>query len=618
MPDLTAVDLLVPQRLPPGKKNYQVSVIGRLHPGSTTASAEAALAQPFRLFQADFGARVGSAFEKTMRLRLTTLRDKQTRQYRVALWMLLGAVTALVLIACTNVANLLLARSMRREHEFAIRAALGASRERLICQTLAESGLLGLAGGAVGCAAAWGLLRTFIALAPDGTLRLREAALDSRVLGFALILSVGTALIFGLAPAIDRLRIETLGRARVAGHRRAWLRQALITSQLSVSLILLTGAGLLLMSLWRLQSAPLGFDRERIVTASFTLPSFRYADDSRQMNFFNQLEGQLNALPGALAVAITDSLPPGGGRTAPFVATAKPGGNITDPGMSGRTVWRYVTPGYFAALGIPVKRGRDFSDLDRRHGEQHVILSESLARRLYGDRDPIGERFTGWSRVVVGVAGDARNAGLDSAPEPEFYVIRQTSREGIPGSGDPAWWRRATAIVRSTLSDRAAAESVRSAIQQLDPALPVKIETMRSQVDHYLTRPRFQTVLLSMFAFAGLILSAIGLYGLICFLVAERTREIGVRIALGATPREIAKLVVSDGVRWTVVGAMLGIAASAALSHLLQGLLYEVKVLDLRVFAGALTVLCFVAILAAWLPAHRASEIDPVTALRHD
>jgi putative ABC transport system permease protein len=619
MPDLTAADLLVPQRLPPGKRNYQITVIGRLRPGTTIASAEAALTRPFQSFQADFGARVGSAFEKTMRLRLTTLREKQTRQYRLALWMLLGAVTAFVLIACTNVANLLLARSMRREQEFAIRAALGASRQRLICQTLAESGLLGLAGGAAGCVVAWGVLRTFVALAPEGTLRLREAGLDSRVLGFALILSVGTALLFGLAPALDRLRAETLGRAHMAGHRRTYLRQALITSQLSVSLILLTGAGLLLLSLWRLQNAPLGFDRERIVTASFTLPSYRYAEDSQQMNFFNQLETQLNALPGVLVAAIADSLPPGGGRTAPFVATAKPGGNILDPGMSGSTVWRYVTPGYFAALGIPVKRGRDFSDLDRRPGEHHVILSESLARRLYGDRDPIGERFTGgWPRMVVGVAGDARNAGLDSAPEPEFYVIRQTSREGIPGSGDPAWWRRATVIVRSTLSDRAAAESVRSAIQQLDPALPVKIEPMRSQVDHFLTRPRFQTALLSMFAFTGLILAALGLYGLICFLVADRTREIGVRIAVGATSGDVVKLVVADGVRWTVMGTVSGIAASAALSHLLQGLLYEVKVLDLRVFAGAITVLFLVALLASWFPAHRASQIDPVIDLRHD
>jgi hypothetical protein len=281
--------------------------------------------------------------------------------------------------------------------------------------------------------------------------------------------------------------------------------------------------------------------------------------------------------------------------------------------------WRYVTPGYFEALGIPIRRGRAFSDADRHPGELRVILSESLARRRFGESDPVGRRIGGgWPQFVVGVAGNVRNAGLDSAPAPEFYVLRKFSRDGIPGTADPAWWRRATAIVRTTLNESAAAESLRSAIGQLDPELPLKIETMERQVDQFLVRPRFHTALLLLFAFTGLVLAAIGLFGLVSFLVAARTREIGVRIALGASPGRITKMVVSDAARWTAAGVMLGILGSASLMHLLRGLLYEMHALDLRAIAAAIATLATVAHLAAWIPARRASRIEPVRALREE
>lgn len=356
-PDLSPADLLVPQKLPqgPNTRNVQLAAVGRLRPGQTAASAAARLALPFERFRVDFGARVGSNFTQAMRLHIEPLRDRQVRQYRLALWVLLGAVTAFVLIASANVANLLLARSAGRRREFAIRAALGGSRQRLVGQLLTESALLGLVGGAAGCGLAWGLLRAFTAIAPDGTLRMREATLDSRVLAFALILSLGTALVFGLAPSLDRLRVEALGGQRATGKRRAGLRQALITTQFAVTLVLLAGAGLLLTSLWRLQNTPLGLNRERVVTASFTLPAYRYGQDLRptgwslrQFNFFNDLEARLKEAPGAVATAITDSMPPGAAaRTAPYVALANPGGRVTDPGMSGSVKWRYVSVGYF-------------------------------------------------------------------------------------------------------------------------------------------------------------------------------------------------------------------------------------------------------------------------------
>jgi putative ABC transport system permease protein len=614
-PDLTLAELFIPQRLPQGPRteNYMVQMLGRMHSGVTVQSAASSLAPLFERFQDGFAASRLKGFEKTMRLHVATIRDQQLREYRLALWMLLGAVIAFILLACANVANLLLARSAGRQQEFAIRAALGASRARLIRQMLTECGLLGVAGGAAGVGLAWCLLRIAISLAPEGTLRLWQASLDPRVLAFALILSLGTALLFGLAPALGHIRTA-------AGPRRNWLHQSLITAQLSFSLILLTGAGLFLMSLWRLQNAPLGFEQERIVTASFTLPPYRYADHIRQMNFFNQLEARLNELPGATSVAITDSLPPGGEtRTRPYVGLANPGGSATDPGMEGLVRWRYVTPGYFAALGVPILRGRVFSSDDRGPGEEHVILSEALSHRVFGSTDPIGRHIRSVPPMfVVGIAADARNAGLGAAIDPELYIVRKASLDGVPGSGDSAWSRRATVVVRSMLTDGAAADSLRSAIQQLDPAVPVKLETMRAQVERFLARPRFQTALLSMFAVTGLILAAIGLYGLISFLVAERTREIGIRMALGATPESVVRLVVATAAHWTVVGVAIGIAASAVLFRLLQGLLYAIPKINLPVFAASVTALAAVALIAAWLPARRAAKVDPISALRHD
>jgi len=461
-------------------------------------------------------------------------------------------------------------------------------------------------------------------MAPDGTLRMKDATIDARVLVFALILSAGTALVFGLAPSLERLRVEALGGNRTTGHRRTWMRQALISGQLAISLVLLAGAGLLLVSLWQLQKAPTGISAQRVVIASFTLPSYRYGCDLQrtgwsvqQFNFYNELEARLKDEPGAIATAITDSLPPGTpARTVPFVAVVHPGGKATEPGMDGNVKWRFVTPSYFEALGIPIRRGRGFSEADRAAGLRNVVVNESLARRLFGDRDPVGKRLGG--NFVIGVAGDVKNAGLDRSADPEFYVVRKSSGDGVPGSGDNAWWRRGTAIVRSSLAAGVAEQLLRDAIRQVDPAVPVEFKTMEARVDTFLSRPRFETVLLLLFACTGLALAGIGLYGLISFLVEERTREIGVRIALGATPGEVTRLVVSDGVRWTLVGSAAGIAASVGLLRVVRGLLYQVSVLDLRVFAGAIAVLVAVAILAAWLPAQRASKIDPMAALRHD
>ncbi len=617
-PDLTSAQLLLPQKLPQqGGRNIMVNVVGRLRQGYSLEGAWAELQGPLEQFRADFAARAGANFAREMKLQVVPLRDQQIRRYKVALWMLLAAVAGFVLIACANVTNLLLARSAARRSEFSLRAALGASRTRLLRQTLTESGLLSLMGSVFGCALSWWLLRVFISLAPEGTLRLEEATLDLRVLLFTIALSAGTALTLGLAPMLDGSLQEALNGRRVSGLRRGWLRPVLVTGQVSISFLLLIGAGLFLTSLWKLQNTPIGIDREHIVTASFTLPAYRYSTDEQQLAFFAQLDDRLRTFVGASAVSITDSLPPGPApRTVPYVGLVNPGGSANDPGMSGNIQWRWVSPGYFESLGITILRGRAFTEGDREPGASNIVINQTLAHRVFGADDPIGKRVG--QDIVVGVAAEVRNLGPDQVPNPEFYRVRKASRAGMAGSSDRAWARRATAIVRTRLHEQIAEQTLGNALREIDASVPFKLETAESHVGHFYTRARFQTTLLFVFAFIGLGLAGIGIYGLVTFLIAERTRELGVRIALGATRGNITLLVVSDAARWSFVGLVVGLLVSIYSSRLLRGLLYDVQPLDFRVYAGALTFLGTVALLAAWLPARRAARIDPIVALRHE
>ena len=616
-PDLAGAQLFLPRKLPPtGGRNIMIDVIGRLWPGYGLARATAELRMPLEQFRADFAARVSPAFAREMKLQVLPLRDRQTQRYRMALWMLLGAVTGFVLIACANVTNLLLARSASRRSEFALRAALGASRSRLLRQMLTESGLLSFVGGSLGCMLAWWLLRLFVSLAPEGTLRLREATLDPRVLTFTLALSIVTALVVGFAPLLDESVSDKFQGQRLAGSRAGWLRPILVMGQVAVSFLLLIGAGLFLTSLWKLQQTPIGIRPERVVTASFTLPSYRYATDERQIAFFTQLEDRLRAIPGAAAVALSDSVPPGPApRTIPYAGLANSGGTARDTGMSGNIQWRWVSTGYFEALGIAIRRGRPFTEDDRQPGVNHIIINETLARRAFGAEDPIGRQMA--RGTVIGVAADVRNLGPEKVANPEFYQVRKASRAGMAGSSDPAWPRRATAIIRTRLDTHLAGQGLRDSLHQIDPGVPYQLETMDAQIGRYYTRAQFQTTLLLAFAVLGLVLAGIGIYGLIAFLVAERTREIGVRIALGATSGQISRLVIESAVRWSLAGLLIGSVAALLSSRLLRGLLYGVEPSDCRVYTVALVSFALVSVLAAWLPARRAARIQPVVALRH-
>jgi putative ABC transport system permease protein len=618
MPNLGHDDILVPAALDgstdrgPSARQQILRAFARLKPGISIKQAAAAM-EP--LFQQSLNY-VPPQFRREVSFRVRSLRDRQIQDARVASWVLLGAVLAVLLVACTNVANLLLARATSRTRELAVRTALGATRARLARQSLTESLLLGVLGGLAGCWFAQILLRLFVSIAPDGIPRLEQATIDIRVLFFALAVSLVSGVLFGLASALRRPAPELLTGKENRATSRGMLRQVLVTVQIAVSLILLAGAGLLLRSLWKLETVALGMDTKSVITAGIDLAEYRYPDSAKQLAFFSQLEVRLKQMPGVTSLALSDTLPPSGGMQATFLSTLEiPGHTKFSAGTGGMIGYRYVTPGYFQALGIPIVSGRAFSEEDRSPAEKPVILSEALARRLFPNgEDPLGKSYrfgaqTEW-RTIVGVAGDVKNNGLAAPADPEFYLPWKNESAG--------YFRSGHVIVQSAINPQAIVQWIRSETAAIDPTVPVTIEGMKTRVGKLAERPRFTAVLLSLFASMGVLLAGIGIYGVVAFLVTQQTREIGIRIALGATPQTVLKLILSNMFRWTVAGATLGILGAWFCARLLESLLFDVRAHDPVLFASALFLLLAVAFLAAWIPARRAMRVDPVVALRYE
>jgi putative ABC transport system permease protein len=620
LPTLAAADILLPQALNDNPKSMRLlRVFAKLKPGVSIHQARAAL-QP--LFDRAL-LTVPAQFRKEVSLRVRSLRDRQMHDVRTASWVLFGAVVAVLLIACANIANLLLARFMNRRKELAVRAALGASRARLARQALTESALLAIAGGLTGCALAWALLRLFIGIAPAGIPHLEQVSLDTRAVLFALAASVASGLFFGLAPAFQNPDAESLTGSRAAGARRTILRESLVAAQIAVSLVLLTSAGMLLRSLWRLESVPLGLDSEHVITAEFTLGRQNYSSPARQLQFFENLEARVHGIPGLNAAAITDSLPPSGGmRSRPLATLHAEGRPPISEGTGGMVVWRFVTPDYFAALGIPIVGGRAFSEEDRGPGDERVILSETLARKLYPNGDALGKHLipiSGTPHLIVGIARDVKNSGQAEPPEPEYYVLRKHTLGGTYDNQEPPnGWRAARVVVRAPANPKFVSDWIIRQLHELDPDLPVTVSTMQQRVSKLAQRPRFNALLLALFAGMGALLAAIGLYGVMAFQVGQRTQEIGVRMALGATPSNIARLVLRRAALWTAVGAFVGFIGAAFATRALGSLLFEFSPHDALTFIFALFGLALIAFAAAWLPSRRASNIDPMSALRHD
>ncbi|HTS32117.1 MAG TPA: ABC transporter permease [Bryobacteraceae bacterium] len=616
MPTLALVDLLLPLALDEETQRTHkvailISTIARLKPGVSAEQAAAAL-QP--LFQNSMQW-VSPGFRKDVKLRVRGLRDRQVQDARLASWILLAAVGAVLLIACANVANLLLARATARQRELAIRAALGAGRGRIAGQALAESLLLGAVGGAAGCGLAFCLLRFFVAIAPEGIPRLKQAGLDSRVLLFTVGLSLCCGLLFGLGPALRNARAAGAG-VRTIGGRHGWWRQGLVAAQIAVTLVLLTGAGLLLRSFWRLENQPLGIQTGGVLTAEITLGQTGYPEPARRLAFFEELESRLERIPGVAEVALTDALPPTGNPRGPMLYNAidVEGRPPSSDGTGGPVNYRQVTPGYFDALGIPILLGRAFGEEDRAPDWNSVILSDALARRMFPGENALGKRIrpgrVGPWLTVVGVAQNVKNSGLAQKDEPEYYTVRKHRAEVV------APW--AIAVLRTPLDPGRLGAAVRLEVAGLDAALPVKLETMEQHVGALAERPRFNALLLSIFAGMGLLLAAIGLYGVASFLVAQRVQEIGVRMALGATPGEIAGLVLRQSAGWTAMGTAVGLTGSLFAVRWLESMLFEVSARDPWMLGAPAVMLFAISLSAAWLPARRAARIDPIEALRQE
>jgi len=621
LPTLEHADVVVPQAMDEAAQHRPntgrvLQSVARLKPGVTPEQAAAAL-QP--LFQESLNF-VPGPFRKEVKLRVRALRDRQIHDARLASWILLGAVLAVLLIACANVANLLLARAATRRRELAVRLALGAARGRLWRQTLTESLLLAFAGGAAGCALAVALLRVFVTIAPEGIPRLQQATVDLRVLLFTMAISVFSGVAFGLVPALETPRAEALAGWRTLGARHSFLRHALVAGQICASLILLTGASLLLRSLWNLQNQPLGMRTTRVLTATVTLGRKSYDEPAAQLAFFEDIERRLHAIPGVAGLALSDSVPLSGTpRSTIYSVIDVAGRPPAAEGTGGMVAWRAVTPGYFAALGVPILRGRGFREEDRDPQQNAVILSDSLARRMFPGQDPLGRQILGrdvelgrsapWL-TVIGVAGNVKNGALTDPDDPEYYVVRKHAAE--------RFGRTATAILSGPVDSAVLARWVRAEVAALDPTLPVNIETLAQRAGKLAQRPRFNAWLLGLFAAMGLLLSAIGLYGVVSFVVAQRTPEIGVRMALGATPGAVVRLVLGHAARWTFAGAALGLVGSLFAARLLAAMLFHVSARDPWILAVAVAALSATALLAAWVPSRRAARIDPIQALRQE
>lgn len=631
LPTLAHADLLVPQRMDEsgqgGGAGRAVRVFGRLKDGVSPTQAMEQL-QPFL---AEFIHSAPPNFQKEIRLSVRLLRDYQTHEVRLTLWVLLAAVAAFLAIACANVANLFLARGASRAPEMAVRAALGAGRGRLIRQLVTESIVLGLAGGAAGCALAWAELRFLRSAVGVQVPRLAEAALDGRVLLFAFAAALLSGILFGLAPAWNLPRVQDLVGARTGGSSRPRLSQALVSFQIAGSLVLLTASGLLLHALWNLERVRLGMDAEQVYAAQITLGRSSYsASPEKRTLFFEAIEQRLARLPGVTSLAVTDSLPPSGGmRAVPYFILQAEGKPQSQTGTGGMVGWRAVTPEYFSALHIPILRGRPFTEEDRRSGEDVVILNALLAQRLFGTVNADGRRVrlsqdshwytvVGVSANVIGVVNNARNGGVEVSEDPEYEIVRLHAPDaGIPDGG-PGAPLHAAVILRSSMPQAALAGFVRGAVAELDPAVPVNLVAMEDRVSQLVATPRFDAQLLTAFGALSLVLAAVGLLGVISFLVSRQTREIGVRMALGATPRSVILLFLGKAARWTIAGACIGLTGSYWVATLLKGLLFEVPRFDVLTWLLALIILLCVSGLAAWIPARRASRVDPMVALRYE
>lgn len=587
-------------------------LIGRLKTGVTKSQAQA---------EADtIAARLSQQYPDTNTnkgIRIEPTLQALVGDVRPALLILLGAVACVLLIACANVANLLLARAMTRHKEMALRSALGASRLRVVRQLLTESVLLSFAGGVLGLVLAVWWSDLLVALGKQDIPRAIQVGLDWRVLGFTLSVTLLTGFVFGLVPALQLSKTDLTeslkeGRGSGSGARKNRVRGVLVIAELAIAVVLLVGAGLLIQSFWRLQHVHSGLQAQNVLTFNVSIPEVRYSSE-KQARFYKDLANRLRSLPGVQSASAALPLPLSGDRfVISFQIDGRPVARKDQPSAD-----LFMTePDYFRTMGIPVLQGRDFNERDDHSATPVVIVSDSFARQFFPGENPIGKRMqpgiSSWEnedskmREIIGVVADIRNRALNQEPKPVYY---------LPQSQVP--FNELAMVVKTSVDPRALISSATREVQAMDSELPVfGVKTMDEYVSSSVAAPRFNTTLLAIFASVALVLTIIGLYGVMSYSVAQRTNEIGIRMALGAQTRDVLGLIVKDGVKIVGIGLLLGMGGALVLTRLLESLLFGVTTRDPLTFLAIAAVLSLVAMLACYIPALRATRVDPLEALR--
>ena len=615
------------------RRVMMMPAIARLRPGVTAAQAQAegtAILQRVQVSGVTLLQKGTHPPEKGLQLgggavQLTTLQEQSIRPVRPALLVLMAAVGLVLLVACANVANLLLSRAVDRQKEISIRASLGAGRWRIVRQMLTESVILSLLGGAVGLLLGfWGIM-LLPKLSPGNIPHLEDVRIDGRALGFSLVLSLLTGLLFGLAPALksargDLMQLLKEGEAQASAglhlFGRNKMRSLLVVGEFALALILLVGGGLLANSFIRLIQQDPGYKAEGVLTLQVSLPRARYPQPDLQLAFFDQLLDGVRRLPGVQSAGTTNLMPM---SSAMIRMTFQiPGGpQSTDPASQPVAGLRLISPGFLQAMAIRLINGRDFTNQDRENTSPVVIINESMVRRYFSGANPVGRQINiAGPREIVGVVADVRPQGLDSEPQPELYMPhRQFARMLMLGGPMAAM----NVVLRTGGDPLALVPSVRARAAALDSQLPIfNISTLKQKVSNSVAQPRFYAALLGLFAGLALLLAAAGIYGVFSYNVAQCTREIGIRMALGAQRSNLLVLILRQGILLSAFGIALGLVGAWAASRFLSGLLFGIRTTDPATYLAAALLMAVIAIGATYVPARRATSIDPVVALRRE
>jgi putative ABC transport system permease protein len=612
-PRLMDLSIVTPARIQIGGMYFEG--VGRLKPGVSAGQAQAETEVLYQQYKRDKPGNYDSTVSVAMTI--TGLQENLVANVRPTLLVLSAAVGFVLLIACANVASLLLSRALGRKKEFAVRCALGASRRALVMQMLTESVLLAMVSGAIGVALGQAGTRLLATYSKSNFPQMADVGMDLRVLAFTLLISILSGVLFGLTPSLQLSRVDLKvglntvlrdeGRGSAGNRTRNRARSVLVVAQVALAMVLLVGSGLLVRSFIRLRTARPGFDPQGTLTMQTYLPPARYPQASQKIAFYRNALRNMQTVPGVQAASISTALPIAGNHGTPFLFEGQP---VVPLGQRPVAMIQSISPDYPKAMGIAIVAGRPFTDHDDADAPPVVLVNQNIVRKFWPNQNPLGKRVTVGNLPkpfeIVGVLGDVKNSGLAVAAEPEVFVP-------YPQLASPLLFLS----VRTSLDPHSLASALRAQVAAADPDQPLTdVQTMEERLELASASPRFTMLLIGIFSATAFILAVIGIYGVIAYAVAQRTQELGIRIALGAEKLDILRLVIGGGLALSLAGIGIGLAGSIALTRLMSAMLYETSVTDPLIFAASAVLFLAVALVASYLPARRATRIDPAEALR--